>query len=390
MTTITIPTQIVRFLDIEDDTNSISSVRSGTFRIFVDSAKATFTYRPERGDPGDDWPDVSVRYPAEMLVTDDRKHRLDLDDTEAFIGTVVYEGRKSTFLFLEEELPGDRYDGYMVHLGGAALPSWKTTADVSDFLTNASMARISGGTFAPGRDIAFSSLPGSRVTEHDHIIGGAGRESFSGGKGNDRLFGNGGNDSLNGGTGNDHLDGGTGRDVLRGGAGKDTLLGGAGNDLLDGGAGRDLLRGGAGKDTLVGGAGDDRLFGNAGNDLLNGGAGKDALEGGAGKDVLTGGAGADTFLFRSFKDSTPGRNRDVVTDFTRGDRIDLSALDADSGRRGDQDFDFGGTGAGAHSVWYVKQKGGVLVRADHDGDARADFEVELAGITRLTEGDFIL
>ena len=186
------------------------------------------------------------------------------------------------------------------------------------------------------------------------------------------------------------LDGTGGGDVLTGDSGRDALYGRAGADLLIGGAGRDLLDGGAGNDRLRGGVGNDALRGGGGNDRLAGGGGGDRLDGGTGKDVLTGGAGADTFLFRSFKDSTPGRNRDVVTDFTRGDRIDLSALDADSGRRGDQDFDFGGTGAGAHSVWYVKQKGSVLLRADHDGDARADFEVELAGITRLTEGDFIL
>lgn len=198
------------------------------------------------------------------------------------------------------------------------------------------------------------------------------------------LTGNAGNNVLKGLGGNDRLAGGAGRDTLDGGAGNDTLIGGAGNDRLLGGKGADQLEGSIGNDVLIGGAGNDRLLG---------GTGADTLEGGAGRDLLYGGADSarDVFVFRSLADSRPGAaNRDQLFDFRPGrDDIDLSALDADSGRRGNQDFDFSGVTAAANSVWYVKQKGGVLVRADHDGDAKADFEIWVGDVARLGMGDFI-
>jgi len=239
------------------------------------------------------------------------------------------------------------------------------------------------------RDTVFVNVDNLRYFQHAEwavqlgfrMDGSSGADVLEGDTGNDVLYGRGGADILFGGAGNDRLDGGAGNDTLIGGTGKDTLSGGAGRDLLDGGAGADRLNGGGGNDTLRGGTGNDTLRGDGGNDLLLGGAGK---------DVLTGGAGADVFLFRSATDSTPGKNRDVITDFGRTDRIDLSGMDANSLRKGNQDFDFSGTKAAAHSVWYVKQGDKVILRADHNGDTRADFEVELTGIARLTEDDFIL
>lgn len=186
------------------------------------------------------------------------------------------------------------------------------------------------------------------------------------------------------------LDGTKGQDVLTGDMGNDVILGRAGSDILFGGAGKDRLEGGSGNDQLEGGAGRDLLNGGAGNDRLNGGTGRDTLDGGTGADILTGGAGADVFLFRSFQDSRPGSARDVITDFAAADRIDLSALDANSLRGGNQRLEFSGTDAQAHSLWYVEQANRVILRADHDGDARADFEVALSGISSLSASDFIL
>ncbi|MBU1346362.1 MAG: DUF4214 domain-containing protein, partial [Alphaproteobacteria bacterium] len=61
------------------------------------------------------------------------------------------------------------------------------------------------------------------------------------------------------------------------------------------------------------------------SDVLVGGAGNDYLIGGTGDDSLTGGPGNDTFgyLDRRFGD-------DIITDFSAGDRIDLSALNISS------------------------------------------------------------
>lgn len=182
-----------------------------------------------------------------------------------------------------------------------------------------------------------------------------------------------------------------GDDHFRGRAGADIIHGGGGNDTLYGDAGNDTLYGGAGADRLYGGKGDDVLYGGAGRDLLLGGAGKDVLYGGAGRDTMTGGSGADTFVFNKIGESPVKKARDVITDFKSGtDKIDLTAIDADSGVRGNQDFAFSMTAA-AHSVWTVNSgKKNLVVRADVDGDARADFEILLQGVDKLVADDFLL
>jgi len=119
--------------------------------------------------------------------------------------------------------------------------------------------------------------------------------------GADALFGLGGDDDMAGGTGFDSIDGAEGDDLLRGQGGQDTLVGGDGDDDLRGGNGDDILVGGAGTDMLIGGNG------------------ADTLSGGAGNDSLTGGRGGDVFVFG---DSS---GFDQITDFARGDQIDLTA-----------------------------------------------------------------
>ena len=156
--------------------------------------------------------------------------------------------------------------------------------------------------------------------------------------------------------------------------------------------------------TYAGGAGDDTIFGNGGNDTLSGGAGKDTIDGGTGKDkitgnagadVMTGGTGADTFIFTALSDSTPAlAGRDRITDFSHSDldRIDLSALDANTALAGNQAFvlvadDFTGTpGEISVASWGTKR----LVTLDVDGDGVADFALTVISATDLVAGDFIL
>ncbi|WP_424138257.1 hypothetical protein [Roseomonas chloroacetimidivorans] len=228
---------------------------------------------------------------------------------------------------------------------------------------------------------------------HDKLIGGSGDDTLDGGNGNDTLFGDNGNDKLNGGAGDDRLEGGEGKDTLDGGTGNDILLGDAGDDKLSGGDGNDQLDGGEGKDTLDGGAGNDTLLGGAGKDTLIGGAGNDRLVGGLDNDVLTGGAGNDTFVFSQLLDSKVGSGRDVVTDFAKGDVIDLFAIDAMTKLGGDQSFSFIGSGkfTGAAGELHAIQSGGdTLIEGDINGDAKADFQIELAGFHNLAASDFIL
>ncbi len=279
---------------------------------------------------------------------------------------------------------------------------------------------ISGGTGADKLDggIGNDSLDGG--ADNDTLIGGTGTDQLDGGTGNDSLTGGDGTDSISGGDGSDQLDGGTGNDSLAGGAGTDSLSGGTGADQLDGGIGNDSLNGGAdndniigadGTDSLIGGAGADTLDGGTGNDSLNGGAGGDTIIGGAGtdslnggdggdvvfgglgKDVLLGGAGNDVFKYSNISDSGISvTTRDVITDFTAGDKIDLSAIDAKAGFTANDAFTFIG---GAADLTLAKANGAVwfdhgVIYASTDKDLAAEFQIELTGVTHVTAADFVL
>lgn len=290
------------------------------------------------------------------------------------------------------------------------------------------------------------ALLSSIMSGNDTIQLSAFDDRFEGWGGNDRMVGAGGNDTLLGGDGNDTLRGETGNDILDGGAGRDHLTGGQGNDVfvvtagdvtieqanggtdrvnstsswnlsayvenltltgsasvtgngnslanrINGNAGNNVLDGGAGNDTIFGNAGNDRMVGGTGNDTLNGGVGTDTLSGGLGRDMMYGGAGLtrDVFVFNSASDSRVGGQRDQVFDFQLGrDDINLSGIDANSRVGGNQVFDFSGTQADEHSVWLVRQAGGLIVRGDINGDLNADFEIWVNGMARLNENDFLL
>jgi Ca2+-binding RTX toxin-like protein len=196
-------------------------------------------------------------------------------------------------------------------------------------------------------------------------------------------------DVLAGHGGNDRLLGGAGNDRLLGGIGNDVLIGGAGNDRLDGGAGNDTVSGDAGDDQLLGGHGFDRLNGGIGIDTLNGGTGNDRLTGGLGRDALTGGDGSDVFAFNRLAESLRGPSHDTVT-FVRsdGDKIDLSAIDADTDATpGNQAFRFIGAAAFAGVDGQLRFAGGLL-QGDTNGDRVADIEVRIIGA--LTGADVIL
>lgn len=274
-----------------------------------------------------------------------------------------------------------------------------------------------GDNLANGAPAPFPNVPGN--------------DWMDGGNGNDRMYGDAGNDTMFGGNGNDYLDGGTGVDNMNGGAGNDvyvvdnvadvttegfgggidtivssvnrtlganfenlTLTGaattGIGNGLnnvmygntlnnyLNGLAGNDTLFGLGGNDLLVGDSGNDSLYGGDGDDNLNGGSEADLLVGGMGRDIQTGGTGNDVFRFLSVAESPAGAMRDVITDFNglgifAGDRIDLSAIDANLLLAGDQAF-------AAAQISYV---GGIL-RADVLFGA--DLEIQLAGAPGIVIG----
>ncbi|WP_395672485.1 calcium-binding protein [Inquilinus sp.] len=269
----------------------------------------------------------------------------------------------------------------------------------------------------------------------DALSGEAGNDILNGRDGNDRLVGGDGTDTLGGDAGTDSLDGGAGNDSAFGGAGNDSVTGGAGTDQLDGGDDNDIVEGGAGADQLVGGsgidtasyagaaagvtvvlggastggdaAGDtligieqvmgsgfaDSITGDAGANTLWGLAGDDVLTGGGGADVLKGGAGNDTFRCLAIADSTVAASgKDTIVDFTTGDRIDLSAIDATSDLPDDAAFTFGTGNFTAAGQIRVVDFGGTRygVYLETTGDKVPDAIITVYSDHVLTAADFVL
>lgn len=151
------------------------------------------------------------------------------------------------------------------------------------------------------------------------------------------------------------------------------------------------VTGNSSSNIITGGLVHDTLKGMGGSDTLNGRSGDDLLIGGSGKDDLTGGLGTDTFQFLKLSDSgVRGSTRDVIRDFSYNDIIDLSKIDANTERRGNDKFrwiDDDGFSGRAGELRYSKS--GVL-SGDVDGDKRADFSIEIANDYDLQRDHFIL
>ncbi|MBX9748878.1 MAG: hypothetical protein K5Q68_04610 [Roseococcus sp.] len=322
-----------------------------------------------------------------------------------------------------------------------------TVTDAVDIIngTAAGEALVGG----PGAD-SISGLGGN-----DTLTGNDGADTLRGGQGNDLLTGGNGNDLLDGGPGNDTMAGGTGDDRyivnslsdvitelaseghddvlssiswtlganleglhltgtmaingtgnalanflhgnsnnnrIEGGAGNDSLHGDGGGDTLLGGEGNDLVDGEDGNDRLEGGTGNDNMTGDAGADTILGDAGNDTLDGGAGRDVLTGGAGRDTFLFSALGDSAAGAP-DLITDFARGDKVNVKAIDP-LAVEGDQAFVFIGgavfSGVGVAQARVYQDATNTYAAFDIGNGGAAEMLVQFTGLYNLTASDFVL
>lgn len=158
----------------------------------------------------------------------------------------------------------------------------------------------------------------------------------------------------------------SGRDRFYLSSGNDKAHGYGGADLLKGFGGRDVLYGDRGKDVLIGGAGRDKMF--AGNDN-----------------------NVDRFVFKKIGDSHTGSARDKIFQFDHGeDLIDLSGIDANIDVNRNQAFVFSGAGAHANAVWVEDTGSNLIIKGDVDGDAVADFAIELVNVDFINAGDFIL
>ncbi|WP_051677361.1 peroxidase family protein [Bradyrhizobium sp. URHD0069] len=302
-------------------------------------------------------------------------------------------------------------------------------------------------------DDETTSAARTGTAQSDVLIGTAGDDNIIAFAGDDVAMGNGGADAISAGEGADFVNGGAGRDVIFAGAGDDHVFAGADADIVYGDAGADRIFGEQGNDLITAGAGDDTVFGGAGDDLIvaevgdgndvyfgdegGGGTGIDTLDisaatanvtvnlgsgplsngtasssqtgndtiwgienvnTGSGNDTITasnavnvinGGAGNDTFKFTS----ASAADGDTILGFEPGDRLDLTAIDANVGAVGDQSFTLvtaaAFTAAGQLAVSFETRTDGdfTVVQGNIDGNADADFKVEIAGHQNLTNAN---
>jgi len=113
------------------------------------------------------------------------------------------------------------------------------------------------------------------------------------------------------------------------------------------------------------------------------------LSGGPKPPIYNAGVGAETFVFQKLSDGGY-----MIDGFQHGvDKIDLSALDANTALAGDQAFTFSDMNKKvvANSVDWYEKGGNTIVQADNNGDGVADFTLTLAGINHhLSATDFKL
>ncbi|MBX3576469.1 MAG: cadherin domain-containing protein [Rhizobiaceae bacterium] len=243
-------------------------------------------------------------------------------------------------------------------------------------------------------------------------IGGAGVDRLDGAAGDDFIDGRAGADIMIGGIGNDTfvVDNGGDQVIENPNGGTDNVqalityvlaanvenatITGAGNLGLFGNELNNTLTGNAGANRIEGGGGLDILFGLGGNDVMLGGNGNDRLTGGVGADKLYGNLGADVFVFASRAESTNAAGgRDTIMDFARGDKIDLSAIDARTNAAGNQAFSFIGTAEfskRAGQLRYEKVGNDAHIMGDLNGDGRADFTIVSNVPLSFVRGDFVL
>ena len=314
----------------------------------------------------------------------------------------------------------DNYADQVIELANGGNDTVNTTLSMYMLSTNVENLRYLGSSNFIGMGTASTNV----------MTGGAGNDYLWGGAGNDTLYGGAGDDVLDGGIGADTMYGGAGNDtytvddvndkvielpgegtndVVRatvsytlsdnvetlwldgnaaingtGNAGNNTITGNNAANILRGGGGNDILRGGGGNDTLYGGTGDDQLFGDAGNDILYGGGGKDLLDGGAGADIYR--------FLPGYLGKTVATSATVVLGAGQGDKIDLSAIDANSATTTRDAFRFVGTADFTKKAGELRvQASGSdwTVSADTNGDGVADMVLTVKSTSGILANDFV-
>ncbi|HTV69250.1 MAG TPA: calcium-binding protein [Rhizobiaceae bacterium] len=271
---------------------------------------------------------------------------------------------------------------------------------------------------------------------------GFGNDSYRGGiTGADLVADGDGNDFVDLAGGADQISVGAGNDILRGGTGVDIITfivesdNGYGSSLSSGPgividlakttaqnfgrfgvdtiSGFENVTGSGGNDKIYGTTGANLLDGRSGNDVIDGRGGTDIVSGEEGADILIGGLGRDTIypsigddgdrdIVRYLRTAESGltvATRDVVSGFARsagaaGDRIDLSAIDANPFLAGNQSFAWrGGLAFRANvvgEVRFIDAGADVIVQIDTDNDNGAEMTILIQNVASLAAYDFVL
>jgi serralysin len=132
------------------------------------------------------------------------------------------------------------------------------------------------------------------------------------------------------------------------------------------------------------------IYSGAGADVITGGGGADTIYGEGGADTIAGGGGSDIFSYIAAADSTASK-MDHIVDFSVGDRIDLSRIDAIAGGTNDP-FHFIAGSTFSHQAGELlayESAGAWYVEADIDGDGTSDLMIAVASDHALSGADFV-
>lgn len=155
-----------------------------------------------------------------------------------------------------------------------------------------------------------------------------------------------------------------------------------------------IIMPGSSIEIVVGSAVRDRIIGDGLANTMSGGGGNDRIAGGKGADTLWGEAGKDTFFYKAVGESPVQNGKfDLIMDFDRaeGDKIDVSTIDANIGKSGNQAFRFDPQGDGAGKtgqISYWIDGGKTHIYGNIDKDKKAEFHVVVNGEIDLQGSDF--
>jgi len=107
---------------------------------------------------------------------------------------------------------------------------------------------------------------------------------------------------------------------------------------------------------------------------------------------MTGGSGKDRFVFDDPDTSASVRSADTIVDLKLGYKIDLSAVDANSATRRDDNFTFIGEAAFTKpgQVRFEQVGLNTYVYLNTDADSAAEAVIKLKGAMELSERWFVL